>query len=45
MMECARDPCFYALVINGKEIGRCMKEKGHNGVHQCMVQWKNLINL
>ena len=42
MLECARDPCFDALVIDGKEIGKCMQEKDHKGPHQCMVQWKNL---
>ena len=41
MLECARNPCFDVLKVKGIEIGRCIKEKGHGGVHQCSVQWED----
>jgi len=39
MLECARDPCFNELNVKGKHVGYCMKEKGHSGCCQCVVQW------
>lgn len=39
LTECARDPCFDVLTCNGKEIGRCMKEKNHRGSCQCIIYW------
>ena len=39
MLECAVNPCFDLLKVGDTEIGRCMKEKGHKGSHQCSIQW------